>query len=145
MNWLFTSRPVLTGKGIAVIRILIGAFLAYHGWEVFDRDTMNGYLEWDVFKGSNGEWMVYAGKVAELLGGILLILGLFTRIASILLMTTMMYICFIIGSGRVWYEDQHPFLFELFGIIFIITGPGNWAVDNLIGRKGSGSYSKQSF
>jgi putative oxidoreductase len=36
-----------------------------------------------------------------------------------------------VGHGRFWYEDQHPFLFALFGVLFFFTGPGAWSLDAL--------------
>jgi putative oxidoreductase len=76
--------------------------------------------------------MVYAGKAAELGGGILLFLGLFTRIASLILIVTMAYIAFILGNGKVWYEDQHPFLLVLLSLVFLLLGGGRWSADSYI-------------
>lgn len=76
--------------------------------------------------------MVYIGKAAELVGGILLSLGLFTRIACVILIIVMSYIAFFVGHGKIWYEDQHPFLFVLLAFIFFFTGPGNFSLDKLI-------------
>lgn len=76
--------------------------------------------------------MVYAGKSSELIAGISLLFGLFTRLGSLLTMGTLSYITFFIGSGKFWYEDQHPFMFVLFGLLFLLTGPGAWSIDGLI-------------
>lgn len=118
--------------GMALIRMIVGFFMIYHGWEIFDAGKMNEYLEWDVFKNSSGKLMVYTGKVAELGGGILLFLGLFTRIASLILIVTMAYIAFILGNGKVWYEDQHPFLLVLLSLVFLLLGGGRWSADSYI-------------
>ena len=110
--------------------------MIYHGYEVFDAEKMKGYLDWDMFKdSSSGKFMVYAGKAAEFVGGILLFIGLFTKIAALILIFTMAYIAFFVGNGKIWYEDQHPFLFVLLGLVFIFCGPGNWSVDKVIERK----------
>ncbi|MEO5564888.1 MAG: DoxX family protein, partial [Chitinophagaceae bacterium] len=124
-------------NGISLVRIIVGFFMIYHGWEIFDTGKMNGYLDWDMFKGSStGKFLVYLGKGTELAGGVFLFLGLFTRIACIVLIGTMAYIAFFVGHGKIWYDDQHPFLFVLLGVVFIFTGPGSWSMDGLIfGRK----------
>jgi putative oxidoreductase len=57
-----------------------------------------------------------------LLAGVLLVLGLFTRVAALLCVGTFLYITFFIGHGRFWMEDQHPFLFALFGVLFLSPG-----------------------
>ena len=72
-------------------------------------------LLWDVFKkASSPALMVYLGKTAELVAGFLLVTGLFTRIACVIIIGTFIYIPFFVGSGKIWYEDQYPFLFALF-------------------------------
>ena len=130
MHPLFTSGPIWQQQGLAVIRIITGFFMIYHGIEIFSEEKMNNYLTWDMFKDSSaGKFAVYLGKAAELIGGILLIIGLFTRIASLILILTMGYIAFFVGKGRVWYEDQHPFLFVLLGLVFFFCGPGSWSLD----------------
>ena len=133
MNYLFSSRPIWQDKGLALIRLIVGFFMMYHGYEIFNEKIMNGYFQWEMFKNSSpAKTMVYAGKAAELVGGILLFLGLFTRVACVILIIIMSYITFFVGHGRVWYEDQHPFLLVLLAFVFFFTGPGNLSLDKLI-------------
>ena len=133
MKRLLSPVPLWQPGGIALIRIVVALFMIYHGWEVFDAEKMKTYLTWDVFKKfSDPAFMVYSGKIAELVGGIFLLLGLFTRLASLVLIFTMAYIAFFVGNGKIWYEDQHPFLFVLLGLVFFFAGPGKWSVDKLL-------------
>lgn len=132
MKTFFSPSPIQLQNALAVIRIIIGFLILYHGFEIFDQEVMKGYLEWDTFKRPTGKVLVYIGKSGELLSGILLVLGLFTRIGALLLSGTLAYITFFVGHGRFWYEDQHPFLFVLFGVLFLFTGPGNWSLDEKI-------------
>ena len=136
MNKLFSTDPILPKSGLTIIRIIIGCFLVYHGWEVFDKNKMNEYIAWDVFKKSSSpSFMAYMGKTAELVAGFLLAIGLFTRIASIIIIGTFIYIPFFVGNGKIWYEDQYPFLFALFGFVFFFTGAGKWSIDNVLFHK----------
>ena len=111
--------------------------LVYHGWEVFDKELMKGYANWDTFKGfSMPAFMPYLGKSSELVAGILLTIGLLTRVACIIMLGTFIYITFFVGHGKFWYEDQHPFMFVLIALVFIFTGPGNYSADaGLFNRK----------
>ena len=109
--------------------------MIYHGLEIFSAEKMNGYLQWDMFKNSSGKTLVYAGKGAELVGGVLMIFGLFTRIAALILMGTMSYITFFVGEGRIWQEEQHPFLFVVLAMVFLFIGGGRWSLDHLIFKK----------
>jgi putative oxidoreductase len=88
-----------------------------------------------MFKNSSGKTMVYAGKASEFISGILLVLGLFTRIAALLVIGTLGYISFFLGNGEIWMDAQHPFLFVLFGVVFLFVGGGKLSLDNLIFKK----------
>ncbi|MVM32593.1 DoxX family membrane protein [Spirosoma sp. HMF4905] len=135
MKKFFSTEGILQAGGLTFIRIIVGLFLVYHGWEVFDAAKMKEYAAWDVFKQDfSPTFMVYLGKGSELLAGLLLTAGLFTRLACLLIMGTMLYITFFVGHGKFWYEDQHPFLFALLGLVFFFTGPGTWSVDALLER-----------
>ena len=132
MNKLLSSSPLWQTAGLTLVRLVVGYFMIYHGWEVFSAEKMNGYLEWDMFKNSSGKTMVYLGKSSELIGGIFLFIGLFTRIAALILIVTMIYISFFVGHGEIWYGDQHPFLFVLLGAVFFFMSGGQWSIDNFL-------------
>ena len=135
MSRFFSSTPLWQTTGLSLVRWAVGIFLIYHGWEIFNETTMNKYLQWDQFKNSNGKLMVYGGKAGELIAGILFVVGLFTRIACLLIIGVMGYIVFFLGKGIIWYDDQHPFLLVLFGFTFFFTGPGNFSLDKMIFKK----------
>lgn len=136
MNRFFSSTPLWQNAGLALVRVIVGLLMAYHGWEIFDTAKMNEYMGWDIFKRSSAmPVMVYMGKAAELVAGIMLAAGLLTRVASLILIFTMAYISFSVGHGKVWYEDQHPFLFVLLGFVFLFMGGGKWSMDHLLFNK----------
>lgn len=138
MNKFLSSSSLGQNAGLALVRIIAGFFMIYHGWEIFNETKMNEYLQWDQIKLlSTGKFMVYAGKLAELIAGVLLSLGLLTRVASVLVIGTMGYIAFFVGHGKIWYEDQHPFLFVLLGIVFLFAGGGRWSADHYVFKKKS--------
>src|ERR1044072_4385219 len=128
MNIFLSPSPLAFEKGVAIVRIIIGAMLIYHGQEVFNPEIMNSYLQWDTFKTPGSKFMVYLGKSSEFISGLLLFFGLFTRVGALIAMGTLSYVTFMVGHGKFWYEDQHPFMFVLFGLTFIFTGPGAWRV-----------------
>lgn len=108
-------------SALALLRIITGALMLFHGSEIFDEETMKGYFVWDSFKGfSAPHIIVYAGKAAEFITGLLLIIGLFTRWAALVMAVSMFYICFFVANGKFWYEDQHPFIFGLLALVFVI-------------------------
>lgn len=123
-------------QGLALIRIITGLLMVFHGWEVFNKDKMDEYAKWENFSSyASPAIMVYFGKSAELIAGVLLTVGLLTRVAAIILIITMLYICFKVGNGRFWYEDQHPFLFVLLGFVYLFAGGGKYSFDNIFFKK----------
>jgi putative oxidoreductase len=132
MQRFLSPSPIWQQNGIFLLRIIVGGFLIYHGCEVFDKVKMHEYETWDTFKGMGKSFLPYLGKSLELIAGICLFLGLFTRFASMMIMGTLGYITFFVGGGKVWYEDQHPFLFVLLALVFIFTGPGNYSLDQFL-------------
>ena len=125
-----------TAEIISIVRIVTGILMTYHGWQTFDAEAIKGYGDW--LKEVNIPMpyiMAYAGKVAELLGGLLLVFGLFTRIASLLLIVVMIVITFVMNNGKIFTQDQHPFLLLLLFSVFLFYGPGKISTDFLLSRQ----------
>lgn len=127
---LVSPKSFFLEESLAIIRISVGLMMAYHGHEIFRPELMAGYARWEVIqKLPFPDYIAYAGKGLEFVTGIAFVLGIFTRIAAILMAGNMLFICFFIGNGKFYYEDQHPFLFALLAFIFFFTGPMKWALD----------------
>ena len=130
-------------QGLAALRIFVGLLMAYHGLEVFDAAKMAEYAKWESIKTLPAPLsMVYIGKGLELVTGALLTVGLFTRAAALVMAINMFVVCFKIGTGKFYYEDQHPFLFGLTGLIFFFTGPVLWCLDQVIFKKLRNGYTQ---
>ena len=135
MSKFFSTNPVYQNEGLTLLRIIVGAFMIYHGYEVFSEAKMNEYLQWDMFKTGSGKTMVYLGKGTEFVAGITLALGLLTRLSAVILAGTMAYIAFFVGHGKIWHEDQYPFLFVLLALVFLIMGGGPYSLDHYFSKK----------
>ena len=130
-------------QGVAALRIVIGLLMAYHGLEVFDAAKMAEYAKWESIKSLPSPLlMVYLGKGLELVTGALVAVGLFTRAAALVMAVNMFVVCFKIGTGKFYYEDQHPFLFGLTGLIFFFTGPVLWSLDQVIFKQRRNGYTQ---
>jgi len=133
MNKLFSAQPIYQRNALTIIRVIVGLLMAYHGLEVFDSAKIHEYAKWDSIKNLPAPlFMTYLGKGLEFITGCCFVLGLFTRPAALLMAANMVFICFKVGSGKFWYDDQHPFLFALIAIIFFFTGAGNLSLDKTI-------------
>lgn len=125
-----------TDNVIAIVRIIVGAFMIYHGSELFRPEIMERYYQMlGDMKMSNAVFLSKFGKACELAAGILLTTGLFTRLGAVIMAGAMSFITFGIGEGRVYMEEQHPFMFVLFALIFFFDGGKKWSLDSFIFRK----------
>ena len=130
---ILSPKPLWQNNGLFIIRVVAGLLMAYHGLEVFEYKKMEEYAKWDVIKVMPAPlFMVYLGKSLELVSGIALALGVLTRVAALLMAINMLFICFKIGNGKFYFEDQHPFIFAMLAMVFIFTGPVKWSIDQFI-------------
>jgi putative oxidoreductase len=141
MNKIFSPQPLWQNNGLVLLRIITGLLMAYHGLEVFDEKTIQGYAEWEVIKKMPAPlFMAYLGKGLELVTGIFLAIGFLTRLSALLMAINMLFICFKIGGGKFWYEDQHPFIFALLALVYFFVGPVKYSIDQIIFKQ-KGKYS----
>lgn len=126
-------QKILSAKGswqpgIMLVRVMVGFYIFRYGRELFNIHDLLDFLTksgWPlpVFSG-------YAAKIIELAGGVLLALGLFTRITSVLLMLVMMGVIITMNRGNI-LEGEHPALFFLVFALFCFNGPGKFSLDYL--------------
>lgn len=121
--------------GAVILRVVAGLTIFKYGLEIFSADKMNGYVSWLTdLKFPSPETMAYIGKVCELAGGLLMSLGLFTRVAAIPLIITMVVIGFIMGEPEFLAADGSILLLLIF-LHFLLTGPGKLSLDHLLFSK----------
>lgn len=114
--------------GLVLARVITGILLLRVGWEIQSTDKMSGYVQWltDIHFPMPAT-MAYAGKLAELAGGLSFVIGFFVRWTSIPVMITMAVITFILGDGNFMSDS---FLLLLLAWVFFCKGAGIWSLDN---------------
>lgn len=141
------QSPGVWYDGIALVRIMVGVMLIYQGWQLFESHDMHVFTDL-LFNMSIPfpEAMAYTGKIVELAGGLLLILGLFTRLVTAVLFITFLLITFGLGDGKIFADNQLPFLYALISLIFFFTGAGRLSIDFIlfINRKEESKDSQAS-
>jgi putative oxidoreductase len=133
---LFTHEPISPDMGISLIRILVGLLMTYHGTEIFEAEAMTRNAKF--LADTHFPWptvLAWLGKGSEFICGILLVFGLFTRLAILPIVATMLTITFGLGQGKFWMDDQHPFLFAVLLTLLFFTGPGKFSLDAWRARK----------
>ncbi|MGC1240820.1 MAG: DoxX family membrane protein [Chryseosolibacter sp.] len=130
---LNNQSPGIWYDGIALVRIMVGVMLVFHGWQLFETSDMKGYA--DLLSNISipfPEAMAYTGKLIELIGGLLLVLGLLTSLVTTSLFLTFIFITFVIGEGDIFTGNQLPFMFAMFSLLFFFTGPGRFSIDYIL-------------
>ena len=126
--------------GPLLIRLGVGAVFAVHGWQTFDDGVSNfaGFLEsLDV---PAPELVAWLQTFAEGVGGVLLVLGLFTRLVTLPLIAIMVGAILLVKvdvgfvvAGAVGAELDVALLSGLLGLLFI--GPGRYSLDAVMGME----------
>ena len=115
--------------GTTLVRILTGYLIFRYGLELFQIDALLEFLENANIPFPN--LAGYAAKTIELVGGVCLILGLFTRWVTPPLIIVMCGVIYTAFNGNI-FEGEAPFLFSLLFTLFFVNGAGKWSLDHLI-------------
>jgi putative oxidoreductase len=126
-------------RGLAplVLRLVTGLIMFMHGWNKF-QGGMDGVAG---FFGSLGiaapEVMAYVVTTIELVGGILLILGLFTRLSAVAVVLVLIGVLFTAKSGGVITGGDKTMELEMSlaaaAIALALLGPGKLSIDHRLG------------
>ena len=71
---------------------------------------------------------------AEVFCAAMIVLGLFSRFAALVLVILFVVIVFIVLKGKPIKDLQLPILFLLSFLTILFCGPGKWSLDKLIGK-----------
>lgn len=135
MKFLNTFQPL----GLLVLRAALGLIFLTHGYPKLTRGS--GLLQAMFVQHGLPAQMVYVAGVLETFGGLLLILGLFTRGAALLLAIEMGVAIFKVHSGHgimALHEYEFPLALASAALALATIGAGAASVDRLLfGEAGS--------
>ena len=139
LRTILRGTEPLTQYYIVIIRVVMGMLFIYHGRQLFDSKAMAGFATW-LDKDLHFPFpllMAYLRTGAEFFGGIMLILGLFTRLASFLICFTMLVAGFVVDKGDFFGEGEMPFAYAAILFTIFLAGPGKLSLDNYFFKKSS--------
>ena len=123
---------------LLILRIWFGYVMMKNGKFFFEMFTSAGDRKF--FEGWFGNSlhipfplvMAFVAKGAEFFGGLLVLLGLFTRVGASLVAFTMLVATLTANIGKNWGVDGTITVsFCLFAVVFIYWGGGRYAIDSL--------------
>ena len=127
--------------GLLILRLVFGLVLIYgHGFEKMAVVLSGQEIQFMDPIGIGASTSYYMAAFAEGVCAILLILGLFSRIATLILSINFLVIfifhAFMIGDGFDVLELRFFYLFSF--IALTLTGPGKLSLDHLLFRRNHG-------
>ena len=136
MRRLFYGNTVggLGSLGLLLLRLVMGAAFVLHGWP-----KIQNPLDWMGAAAHVPPVLQACAALAEFGGGMALIVGLLTRLASLGITSVM-----VVALATVHLPKEHPFVaqggpsFELpavylaCAILFLLMGPGRVSLDALL-------------
>lgn len=148
MRYLFYCDSVgrIGSVGLLVLRLVMGAAFVLHGWP-----KIQSPFGWMGPEAPFPGILIALAAVAEFGGGIALILGLLTRLASLGIISTM-----VVAIGMVHVPQGHPFVspggasWELAAvylacaILFLLLGPGILSLDAVLFGRANAPQPTQS-
>lgn len=125
----------LPSVGLLLLRAGTGLTMAIaHGYPKLERALSDAPRFADPF--GIGEvpslWLAIFG---ELVCGVLIAIGLGTRLAAIPFAITMLTAITVTHAADPWSDKEHAFLFLVPAIVLVITGPGRYSLDAWIGQR----------
>lgn len=123
-----------TPKALSVLRIVAGLLLLQHGAQKllgFPPGGQGGGVDLSTLGGWSGP--------IELVGGVLIILGLLTRPTAFILSGFTAVAYWMVHAPQSPYPINNggelAALYSFAFLFLVFAGPGAWALDNLLGRK----------
>ncbi|PGH47787.1 DoxX family protein [Streptomyces sp. Ru87] len=120
---------------IGVFRIVVGLLFACHGAATL----------FDVLGGPHagvpefGAWPGWWAAAIQLVGGALVLLGAWTRVAALVCSGSMAYAYFVVHQPEALFPIENggepSAMFCWAFLLIAVLGPGRWAVDSLLTRK----------
>lgn len=126
------STPPSAALGSALLRIALGAMYIAHAWLKLTVFTLPGTAHFFAEHGIPG-WLAYPVFVAELVGGALLIVGLYARQVSLLLVPVLIGAWFVhlpngwvfTAAGGGW---EYVAFLTVVSLVVWLQGAGAWAL-----------------
>lgn len=119
--------------GSLLLRLALALSIIVHGYQkVFSHNALHHFAHYIATLGVPG-WLGYVSAFTELVGGILILLGLFTRIAAIFVSINMLVALFAVAIHSGYDGYSYVAALAAIAIMLIFTGGGALSLDRKFG------------
>ena len=137
-----TNHASLESFATLLLRIGVSMSMMYlHGLPKLYSYIDGNFEFYDLFS-IGSEYSLLLAIFAEVFCSILLILGLFTRLSVIPLITTMVVAIFLVNAGQPLIVKEKGLIFLMTYLFILLVGPGKYSIDRLL-AKSLKSFKKQ--
>ena len=130
---MFTTKlnETLAGLGLLLLRFVSGGIMLTHGYQKLIKisELKSGFPD---PLGVGSDISLYLTIFAELLCAALLVIGLFTRLALVPLIVTMVVAFFIIHAKDPLGEKELALFYLVAYTTLLFTGPGKFSLDKAV-------------
>ncbi len=121
--------------GLLLLRITVAGFMLSHGYPKLMTLISGEPVSFANFMGLGPELSLLLAVFAEFLCAVLIVFGLFTRLAAIPLVITMAVAAFHIHADDPFSTKEKALLFLIVFIFLLITGGGRYSIDYILYNK----------
>ncbi|WP_255219370.1 DoxX family protein [Kocuria salina] len=130
--------------GLTVLRVVLGTTFLLHGWQKVTGWTVAGTQASFAQMGvPAAELAAPVAAVLELVGGLMLLLGLGTRVVAALLALTMLGALVLVHLPAGFFAAdggvELVLLLAAASVLFVLAGAGRWSLDHLVAARRRGS------
>ena len=131
-----TARSRQTDIALLLLRVFAGLALAL-GHGVGKVPPADGFVQMVGGMGFPAPlFWAWASGIAELVGGIAVAVGLFTRPAALLIVINHTVAAFIAHAGEAFAAREKALLFLGIAVLFLIVGSGRYTIDAILRKRG---------
>lgn len=121
--------------GLLLLRVFTGiAMIANHGLGKAQKLLNGGEIKFADPIGIGAKASLYLAVFAEVFCALLLIFGLFTRLATLPLIVTMAVAAFVVHATDPFSKMESSLLFLFVLFLLFLAGPGKYSVDRMISK-----------
>ena len=131
---VIAQNPKLLSLGLLILRVLVGITMLTHGLaKLTSFSELSATFPDPIGLGSTLSLILIIG--AEVGCSLFVIVGAFTRLATIPLMFSMLVVLFVVHASDPFQVKELPLLYLGIYILLFFTGAGRISLDSLISKK----------